>query len=157
MTPAERRKQVEQGRDRLSPMRRYIDPRAGKPSGKPQARPTKPADRGPVGTEAGRSASSSSAQATGNPEWVNAYATAYPAVLSIGGQLKLPTGAAASSCSGMWLYVLDEAGNFVHQQEVKRSTGDPAGRYLDNGAWCYVEAARQVHLAADKEWRNQGS
>ncbi|MEQ4606260.1 DUF6531 domain-containing protein [Streptomyces cavourensis] len=37
----------------------------------------------------------------------------------------------------MWLYVVDEAGTFVHQQEIKRSTGDPTGRYLDNGAWCY--------------------
>ncbi|MFD3792156.1 hypothetical protein [Streptomyces cyaneofuscatus] len=74
-------------------------------------------------------------QATGNPVWVNARASAYPAMLSIGGQLKLPT-ATASSYSGMWLYVVDEAGTFVHQQEIKRSTGDPTGRYLDNGAWC---------------------
>ncbi|WP_234316628.1 hypothetical protein [Streptomyces sp. NRRL S-15] len=37
----------------------------------------------------------------------------------------------------MWLYVRDEAGNYVHQQEIKRTTGDSSGRYLDNGAWCY--------------------
>ncbi|SCD47545.1 YD repeat-containing protein [Streptomyces sp. DpondAA-D4] len=134
MTLAERRQQVKRDRGELSPMHSYIDPRAEKPSGTPHPRPTEPADRGPA---ANRSATPFGAQATGNPSWVSAYATAYPAMLSIGGQLQLPTGTTASSVSGMWLYVRDEAGNFVLQQEIKRSTGDPSGRYLDNGAWCY--------------------
>ncbi|WP_327370360.1 DUF6531 domain-containing protein [Streptomyces sp. NBC_01217] len=134
MTLAERRQQVKRDRDELSPMHSYIDPRAEKPSGTPHPRPTEPADRGPA---ASRSATPFGAQATGNPTWVSAYATAYPAMLSIGGQLQLPAGTTASSVSGMWLYVRDEAGNFVLQQEIKRSTDDPSGRYLDNGAWCY--------------------
>ncbi|WP_405388003.1 DUF6531 domain-containing protein [Streptomyces sp. NBC_01102] len=134
MTLAERRQQVKQDRDELSPMHSYIDPRTEKPTGTPHPRPTEPADRGPA---AGKLASPFGAQATGNPTWVSAYATAYPAMLSIGGQLQLPAGTTASSVSGMWLYVRDEAGNYVHQQEIKRTTGDPSGRYLDNGAWCY--------------------
>ncbi|WP_406408233.1 hypothetical protein OG923_06890 [Streptomyces halstedii] len=130
MTLAERRQQVKRDRGELSPMHSYIDPRAEKPSGTPHPRSTEPADRGPA---ANRSATPFGAQATGNPSWVSAYATAYPAMLSIGGQLQLPTGTTASSVSGMWLYVRDEAGNYVHQQEIKRTTGDPSGRYLDNG------------------------
>ncbi|MFD7819673.1 putative adhesin [Streptomyces sp. NPDC059698] len=134
MTLAERRQQMRRDRGELSPMHNYIAPRAVKPAGTPHPRPTEPADRGPA---AGKLASPFGAQATGNPTWVSAYATAYPAMLSIGGQLQLPTGTAASQVSGMWLYVRDEAGNYVHQQEIKRTTGDPSGRYLDNGAWCY--------------------
>lgn len=134
MALAERRQQVKRDRGELSPMHNYIDPRAEEPTGTPHPRPTEPADRGPA---AGKLASPFGAQATGNPSWVSAYATAYPAMLSIGGQLQLPTGTTASQVSGMLLYVRDEAGNYIHQQEIKRATGDPSGRYLDNGAWCY--------------------
>ncbi|WP_240003261.1 hypothetical protein, partial [Streptomyces cinnamoneus] len=71
-----------------------------------------------------------------NPDWVSAYATAYPGMLSIGGQAKFSS-VSASAVSGLWLYVMDENKNPVHQQEIKRSTGDPEGKYLENGAWCY--------------------
>ncbi|MFC9803585.1 DUF6531 domain-containing protein [Streptomyces bacillaris] len=136
MTRDDRREQLRRERHEQSPLRAYIDPSAGKPSAPPHAPPTEPAQQGPAAASAGRAAAPPGARATGNPLWVNAYASAYPAKLSIGGQLKLPT-ATASPYSGMWLYVVDEAGTFVHQQEIKRSTGDPTGRYLDNGAWCY--------------------
>ncbi|WP_405894959.1 DUF6531 domain-containing protein [Streptomyces sp. NBC_00104] len=133
MTLAERRKQVKESRDELSPMRDYADSPTRKPRGKPQSRPDgDDAKRGPA-TEAGATPFSA---ATGDPAWVSAWATAYPGLLSIGGQMKLPSGTGASY-TGMWLYVLDEAGNFVHQQEIKRASDDPSGRYVENGAWCY--------------------
>ncbi len=138
MTLAERRRQVERERDELSPLRAYADaPSIEKPAGPPHARPSKPAERGPASAAPeDRAAAPPGAQATGNPTWITSRAIAYPGKLSIGGQLKLPT-ATASSYSGMWFYVVDEAGNFVHQQEIKRSTDDPVGRYVDNGVWCY--------------------
>ncbi|MGW6792421.1 DUF6531 domain-containing protein [Streptomyces chartreusis] len=136
MTLAERRQQVKRDRDELSPMRQFVDPPAKRPSGKPHARPEKPAKRGPAADFGSGEAAPLAAAATSDPAWVSAYATAYPAYLSIGGQLKFSTGT-ASSYSGLWMYVLDEAGNIVFDQEVSKATGDPTGKFLENGAWCY--------------------
>ncbi|MFJ6480954.1 MULTISPECIES: FG-GAP-like repeat-containing protein [unclassified Streptomyces] len=67
---------------------------------------------------------------------MSAYATAYPGMLTIGGQTKFSS-VPASSVSGLWLYVMDEQKNPVLQQEIKRSTDDPTGKWVDSGAWCY--------------------
>ncbi|MFD7379997.1 DUF6531 domain-containing protein [Streptomyces mirabilis] len=131
MTLAERRKQVKRSRDELSPMRGYVKPSSRKPSGKPHSRRDAKAERGPAaeGTKAPLAAAGE------NPTWVSSWATAYPGRLSIGGQVKLPK--RGSSYTGMWLYVLDEAGNPVVQQEIKKATDDPSGDTPDTGAWCY--------------------
>ncbi|MFJ8599238.1 putative adhesin [Streptomyces shenzhenensis] len=133
MTLDERRKQVKQARDELSPMRGYANRSAGKPKDKPHSRPDRDAAKsGP----AARESVTTLAAATTDPAWVTAYATAYPAYLSIGGQLKFSSGT-ASSYSGLWLYVMDEAGKFVYDQEISKTTDDPTGKFLENGAWCY--------------------
>ncbi|MGW1604563.1 DUF6531 domain-containing protein [Streptomyces eurythermus] len=134
MTLAERRKQVAKDRHELSPTRAYITSRERKSRGKPYSRPGNGvADRGPA---AGENAAVQPLSAAGdNPTWVSSWAEAYPGLLSIGGQIQLPK--RGSSYTGMWLYVRDEAGNFVVQQEIKRATDDPAGATADTGAWCY--------------------
>ncbi|QOV41466.1 RHS repeat protein [Streptomyces ferrugineus] len=161
MTLAERRKQVKQSRDDSSPMRGYLEPpgrEAGKPSAKPHSRPKKLPKRGPaaeVSTTQSPSAKSGAttlaAAATADPSWVTAYATAYPAYLSIGGQLKFSSGT-ASSYSGLWMYVLDEAGKIVYDQEVSKATGDPSGKFLENGAWCYGWWASNSYPADQCFW-----
>ncbi|MER7967158.1 DUF6531 domain-containing protein [Streptomyces ardesiacus] len=161
MTLAERRNQVKQSRDDLSPMRGYLEPpgkEAGKPSAKPHSRPKKLPKRGP-GTEVATTKSPSAksgattpaAAATADPAWVTAYATAYPAYLSVGGQLKFSSGS-ASSYSGLWMYVLDEAGEIVYDQEVSKATGDPSGKFLENGAWCYGWWASNSYPADQCFW-----
>lgn len=160
MTLAERRKQVKQDRDDLSPMRGYLRPRgkdSEKPSAKPHSRPKKLPKQGPAAegstespTAAG-DATSLAAAATADPAWVTAYASAYPAYLSIGGQLKYSSGA-ASSYSGLWMYVLDEGGNIVYDQEVNKATDDPTGKFLENGAWCYGWWAANSYPADQCFW-----
>ncbi|MFD5257292.1 DUF6531 domain-containing protein [Streptomyces bobili] len=134
MTLAERRKQVDEDRHERSPMREYMNSPERKPQGKPHNRPGKDsAERGPA---AGGSAAAPPLAAAGdNPTWVSSWAEAYPGILSIGGQVKLPK--RGSSYTGMWLYVRDEAGNFVVQQEIKKATDDPVSVNSDTGAWCY--------------------
>ncbi|MGW3953092.1 DUF6531 domain-containing protein [Streptomyces sp. NPDC004752] len=133
MTLAERRKQVKQARGELSPMRGYANRSAAKPKGKPHGRPDRDAARsGP----AARESVTTLAAAPADPAWVTAYATAYPAYLSVGGQLKFSSGT-ASSYSGLWLYVMDEAGKPVYNQEISKAADDPTGKFLENGAWCY--------------------
>ncbi|MFE7929815.1 DUF6531 domain-containing protein [Streptomyces sp. NPDC057456] len=132
MTLAERRKQVAKDRHELSPMRGYMTSPGRKPQGKPHSRPGKEgAERGP----AAEGTVQPLAAAGDNPTWVSSWAEAYPGMLSIGGQVKMPK--RGSSYTGMWLYVRDEAGNFVVQQEIKKATDDPAGATSDTGAWCY--------------------
>lgn len=120
-------------------MREFVQPKPPRLSAKPVERPpAKLPTTGPAARAAGSSgrAAGRAAAAVPNPDWVSAYASAYPAYLSIGGQTKFSS-VAASSVSGLWLYVLDEQGNPALQQEIKRSTGDPTGKFLENGAWCY--------------------
>ncbi|WP_405623976.1 DUF6531 domain-containing protein [Streptomyces sp. NBC_00076] len=134
MTLAERRRQVAKERHELSPMRAYMDAPERTAKGTPHSRPNaKRIKRGPAaGSGAG---GPSLAAAPGNPVSVSAWATAYPGLLSIGGQVKLPL--RGSTYSGMWLYVMDEAGNPVVQQEIKKATDDPSGDTPETGAWCY--------------------
>jgi RHS repeat-associated protein len=134
MTLAERREQVAEERHERSPMRGYMNAPGRKAKGTPHGRPeTERIERGPA---AGADADTQRlAAAPGNPTWVSAWATAYPGMLSIGGQVKLPQ--RGSAYTGMWLYVLDEAGSPVVQQEIKKSTDDPSGDTPDTGAWCY--------------------
>ncbi|MYY06561.1 RHS repeat protein [Streptomyces sp. SID4913] len=134
MTLAERRKQVAKDRHEVSPMRGYMDAPERTAKGAPPGRPdSEHVERGPA---AGKGAASKRlAAAPGNPVSVSAWATAYPGMLSIGGQVKLPQ--RGSTYTGMWLYVLDEAGYPVVQQEINRSTDDPSGDTPDTGAWCY--------------------
>ncbi|MFI9182074.1 DUF6531 domain-containing protein [Streptomyces goshikiensis] len=134
MTLAERRKQVAKDRHELSPMRGYMNAPELKAKGTPHGRPdTERIERGPA-VETGAAAQRLAA-APGNPVSVSAWATAYPGMLSIGGQVKLPQ--RGSMYTGMWLYVMDEAGSPVVQQEIKKSTDDPSGDTPDTGAWCY--------------------
>ncbi|WP_438306865.1 DUF6531 domain-containing protein (plasmid) [Streptomyces sp. HUAS TT11] len=151
MTLTERRAQVKRERDELSPMREFVDPPAKKPSGKPHAHPEKPAKKGPAAETNGATSTPLAAAAASDPAWVSAYATAYPAYLSIGGQLQFSSGT-ASSYSGLWLYVLDEAGNFVYDQEISKATDDPTGRFLENGAWCYGWWAGNAYPANQCFW-----
>ncbi|MFF2901985.1 DUF6531 domain-containing protein [Streptomyces sp. NPDC057966] len=134
MTLAERRRQVAKERHELSPMRAYMDAPERTAKGTPHSRPdAKRIKRGPAaGSGAG---AQSLAAAPGNPVSVSAWATAYPGLLSVGGQVKLPL--RGSTYSGMWLYVMDEAGNPVVQQEIKKATDDPSGNTPETGAWCY--------------------
>ncbi len=134
MTLAERRRQVAKERHELSPMRAYMGAPERKAKGTPHSRPdAKRIKRGPAaGSGAG---AQSFAAAPANPVSVSAWATAYPGLLSIGGQVKLPL--RGSTCSGMWLYVMDEAGNPAVQQEIKKGTDDPSGATPEAGAWCY--------------------
>ncbi|MFE7612307.1 DUF6531 domain-containing protein [Streptomyces celluloflavus] len=134
MTLAERRKQVAKDRHELSPMRDYMNAPERKAKGTPHGRPdTERIERGPA-AEADAAAQRLAA-APENPIWVSAWAPTYPGMLSIGGQVKLPK--RGSTYTGMWLYVFDEAGFPVVQQEVKKSTDDPIGDTPDTGAWCY--------------------
>ncbi|MFE3151823.1 DUF6531 domain-containing protein [Streptomyces sp. NPDC059218] len=134
MTLAERRRQVAKERHELSPMRAYMDAPERTAKGTPHSRPdAKRIKRGPAaGSGAG---AQNLAAAPGNPVSVSAWATAYPGLLSVGGQVKLPL--RGSTYSGMWLYVMDEAGNPVVQQEIKKATDDPSGNTPETGAWCY--------------------
>ncbi|MEV4920930.1 DUF6531 domain-containing protein [Streptomyces tirandamycinicus] len=133
MKLGERREQVAKDRHELSPMRAYMNAPGRVGKGKPHGRPdTDRIERGPA-AEAGTAARSLAAP--GNPVSVSSWATAYPGKLSIGGQIKLPL--RGSTYSGMWLYVMDEAGKPVVQQEIKKSTDDPSGATPDTGAWCY--------------------
>ncbi|WP_327396989.1 DUF6531 domain-containing protein [Streptomyces phaeochromogenes] len=134
MTLAERRWQVKEDRHERSPMRGYMDAPDRTFKGKPHSRPdTDRVKRGPAAEKSLTAAPV--AEATENPTSVSAWATAYPGMLSIGGQVKLPK--RGSSYTGMWLYVLDEAGNFLVQQEIKKATDDPNGDTPATGAWCY--------------------
>ncbi|MCF6521540.1 RHS repeat protein [Streptomyces sp. JJ36] len=142
MTLTDRRKQLDRSRGEASPRGAYQDSPRRKPARKhdpaePPAPAAKP-ERGPAATDDRSTAPSapSATAVTADPAWVTAWATAYPATLSIGGQLKFSSGT-ADAYTGAWLYILDEAGNFVFDKEITRSTGDPTGRYLDNGLWCY--------------------
>ncbi len=134
MTLAERRKQVAKDRHELSPMRGYMNAPERNAKGTPHGRPkTERIERGPAAETS--AAAQRLAAAPENPISVSAWATAYPGMLSIGGQVKLPK--RGSTYTGMWLYVLDEAGFPVVQQEIKKSTDDPSGDTPDTGAWCY--------------------
>ncbi|MFD6286345.1 DUF6531 domain-containing protein [Streptomyces sp. NPDC060205] len=134
MTLAERRRQMNEDRDERSPMRAYMDAPERTLKGKPHAKPkTSEVKRGPA-AEPGATTQRLAA-APENPTSVSAWATAYPGMLSIGGQVKLPK--RGSTYTGMWLYVLDEAGFPVVQQEIKKSTDDPSGNTPATGAWCY--------------------
>lgn len=134
MTLAERRRQVKEDRHERSPMREYMDAPERTFKGKPHEKPdTERAERGPATEES--LAAAPRAAAPENPTSVSAWATAYPGMLSIGGQVKLPK--RGSSYTGMWLYVLDESGAPVVQQEIKKATDDPSGDTPDTGAWCY--------------------
>jgi RHS repeat-associated protein len=137
MTLAERRKQVKQSRGELSPMRGYLHPPSKKPTGKPHPRPEKRPKSGPALKRTAGGLAPLAAASTVDPSWVTAYATAYPGSLSIGGNLQFASGR-GSAYKDMWLYVLDEAGNFVLQQEIPRTAAnDPSGKNLQSGAWCY--------------------
>jgi RHS repeat-associated protein len=134
MTLAERRKQIAKDRHEPSPMRGYMTAPERKAEGTPHGRPdVQRIERGPA-AETGAAAQRLAA-APGNPVSVSAWATAYPGMLSIGGQVKLPQ--RGSAYTGLWLYVMDEAGSPVVQQEIKKSTDDPSGDTPDTGAWCY--------------------
>ncbi|WP_353947239.1 DUF6531 domain-containing protein [Streptomyces sp. HUAS MG91] len=134
MTLSERRQQVTRERSELSPLRDYMESPKRTAKGTPHARPgTGRLTRGPAAKASPDG--QRLAAAPGNPVSVSAWATAYPGLLSIGGQVKLPL--RGSTYSGMWLYVMDEAGNPVVQQEIKKSTDDPSGNTPDTGAWCY--------------------
>ncbi len=122
MTLAERRNQVDEDRHERSPMREYMNAPEKKPKGEPHSRPDKNrVERGPAAES--KVALQPLAAAAENPTWVSSWATAYPGMLSIGGQVKLPK--RGSSYTGMWLYVLDEAGYPVVQQEIKKAHGRP--------------------------------
>lgn len=135
MTLAERQAQMDQSRQNHSPMREFLKPRPPRLPLAAADKPDRPLKSGPAAAPPSGAAARSVA-AMPNPDWVSAYATAYPAMLSIGGQTKFSS-VAASSISGLWLYVMDEQGNPVLQKEIKRATDDPSGKYLENGAWCY--------------------
>ncbi|MFH8989791.1 DUF6531 domain-containing protein [Streptomyces sp. NPDC017940] len=134
MTLAQRRAQVAKEQHQLSPMRAYMNAPGRKPEGRPHGRPDPDrARRGPAAVPPRRPAGSLAAPE--NPTSVSAWASAYPAMLSIGGQVKLPK--RGSTYSGMWLYVMDEGGAPVHQLEIKKATDDPRGDTPGTGAWCY--------------------
>ncbi|MCZ9353475.1 hypothetical protein NGM36_27535 [Streptomyces mutabilis] len=115
-------------------MRDYMKSYGKKPKGNPYDRSDKKrAERGPAAEP--QAPLQPLVAAADNPTWVSSWATAYPGMLSIGGQVKLPK--TGSAYTGMWLYVRDEAGKFVVQQEIKRATDDPSGSTPSTGAWCY--------------------
>ncbi|PPT15892.1 hypothetical protein CYQ11_26215 [Streptomyces cinnamoneus] len=136
MTLAQRKAQVHGSQGSYSPMREFLKPRRQRLPAEPAPKPDKPLKVGPAAKSLKGPAARAAAAGVPNPDWVSAYATAYPGMLSIGGQAKFSS-VSASAVSGLWLYVMDENKNPVHQQEIKRSTGDPEGKYLENGAWCY--------------------
>jgi YD repeat-containing protein len=154
MTLAQRRVQVARDQGKFSPMRGYVRPRPVKAALHPHARPSARPGKGPAGVQrpySGGTVAPRSAAAVPDPAWVSAYATAYPGYMSIGGNLQFGSGT-ASSYSGMWLYVIDSSGNYVIQQEIKRSTGDPSGRFLETGAWCYGWWAANSYPANQCFW-----
>ncbi|GAA2637445.1 hypothetical protein GCM10010425_45530 [Streptomyces spororaveus] len=138
MSLAERREQMDRANGDHSPMRGFVQPKPPNLPASPAEKPGTPLKAGPAAKPLAERNSTSGLAAAGvpNPDWVSAYATAYPATLSIGGQTKFSS-VAASSVSGLWLYVMDEQKNPVLQQEIKRATDDPSGKYVENGAWCY--------------------
>lgn len=156
MTLAERRKQVKQSWDDLSPMGKFRNSRGkglGKPTHKPRSRPQKLPKQGPAAKpSAGSGASALAAATTADPAWVSSTAIAYPDYLSIGGYLQFASGTTASSYSGLWLYLLDENGNYVYQHEVKKATDNPVGNTPDNGAWCYGWWPADSHPADQCFW-----
>ncbi|RZU45578.1 hypothetical protein EV284_0215 [Streptomyces sp. BK022] len=134
MTLAERRKQITRDRLGTSAASDYMKAPGRKPTGKPVRPNGHEATRGPA-AQSPSAVRPGVAAAPENPTWVSSWATASPGLLSIGGHVKLPK--RGSTYSGMWFYVLDEAGNFVIQQEIKKSTGDPVGDTSPTGVWCY--------------------
>ncbi|MFF9392304.1 DUF6531 domain-containing protein [Streptomyces griseoluteus] len=134
MTLAERRKQVTRTRLDRSPISDFMKAPGRKPTSKPARPDGHGATRGPA-AQSPNAVRPGIAAAPENPTWVSSWATASPGLLSIGGHVKLPK--RGSTYSGMWFYVLDEAGNFVIQQEIKKSTDDPSGDSLPTGVWCY--------------------
>ncbi|MEY9484246.1 hypothetical protein RKD26_000040 [Streptomyces calvus] len=124
MTLAERRKQVAKDRHELSPMQRYMNAPERTAKGTPHGRPDKERiKRGPA-AETGAAAQRLAA-APGNPVSVSAWATAYPGMLSIGGQVKLPIGVHRDVAvrPGRGGLPRRPAGGFVHLQEQRMSTG----------------------------------
>ncbi|MFF4219382.1 FG-GAP-like repeat-containing protein [Streptomyces nondiastaticus] len=140
MTLPERRKQLDARRGSTGPMREFVQPRPPARPATPEGPPAAGAlQKGPAASGKGtRGAPGLKAPAgtAPNPDWVSAYATAYPGMLSIGGQVKF-SGIDAAKLSSMWLYVMDEEKKPVLQQEIKKADADPRGRYLESGAWCY--------------------
>lgn len=134
MTLADRRKQVTKTRLDRSPISDFMKAPGRKPTSKPARPDGHGAKRGPA-AKSSNAVRPRVAAAPENPTWVSSSATAYPGLLSIGGHVKLPK--RGSSYTGMWFYVLDEAGNFVIQQEIKKSTDDPSSDTPATGAWCY--------------------
>lgn len=104
-------------------MREFLKPKPPQSPAESAPKPDKPLKIGPAAKPAQTSAARVAAGVP-NPDWVSAYASAYPGMLSIGGQAKFSS-VSASSVSGLWLYVMDENKYPVLQQEIKRSTGDP--------------------------------
>ncbi|WP_280910332.1 DUF6531 domain-containing protein [Streptomyces sp. SAI-208] len=151
MTLAERRKQVKQSRDELSPMRAYRDSPAKKPAGKPQPRPDKSAIERRLIAEGSTTGQPLTVAATADPAWVSSLATVWPGTLSIGGHLKFASGT-GSSYSGLLLLIRNEAGTVVYAQEINKATDDPVGNTPDNGAWCYGWWADEVHPDDECFW-----
>ncbi|MFD5127027.1 DUF6531 domain-containing protein [Streptomyces olindensis] len=136
MTLAERRKQVKQSRDELSPMRRYRDSPARKPVGKPHPRPAKGAVERRLLAE-GSPTRHPFAAATADPAWVSGSSGVWLGTLSIGGHVKFSSGT-GSSYSRLLLLIRNEAGTVVKAEEIDKATYDPEGKgHLDSGAWCY--------------------
>ncbi|MDX3753798.1 DUF6531 domain-containing protein, partial [Streptomyces sp. AK08-02] len=137
MTLAERRKQVKQSQDELSPMRGYRDSPTRKPVGKPHPRPGKGAIERRLTAEGSKTRQPLAAAATADPAWVSSLALAFPASLTIGGYVKFSSGT-GSSYSGLVLIIRNEAGTVVRAKEINKATDDPAGKaQTDIGAWCY--------------------
>ncbi|MFJ3539051.1 FG-GAP-like repeat-containing protein [Streptomyces sp. NPDC090109] len=136
MSLTERRAQMDRTRQDSSPMREFAQGKPARPSAPAAAIPGKLPGNGPAAAGVPPSDSARAAAAMPNPDWVTSEAIAYPGSLSIGGHLQFSS-VPASSVSGLWLYVMDEQGYPALQMEIKRSTDNPVGRYLANGAWCY--------------------
>ncbi|MFF7473474.1 DUF6531 domain-containing protein [Streptomyces sp. NPDC008092] len=156
MTLSERREQVKQSRDGLSPMGKFRNSHGkgpGKPTRKPHSRPQKLPKQGPAAKPSAMSGATTLAAATtADPAWVSSTAVAYPDSLTIGGYLQFAAGTTASSYSGLWMYLLDENGNYVYQHEVKKATDNPVGNTPDNGAWCYGWWPADSHPADQCFW-----
>ena len=137
MTLAERRKQVKQSRDELSPMRGYRDSPARKPVGKPHPRPGKSAVERRLLAEGSPTRQPLAVAATADPAWVSGSSGVWPGTLSIGGHVKFSSGT-GSSYSRLLLLLRNEAGTVVKAEEIDKATYDPEGKgHLDSGAWCY--------------------
>lgn len=152
MTLTERRKQVKQSRDDLSPMSRYRDSPTRKPVGKPHPRPGKSAVERRLIAEGNTTRRPLTAAATADPAWVSSLALASPGRLSIGGYLQFSSGT-GSSYSGLLLLIRNEAGTVVYAQEINKATDDPVGKgQLDNGAWCYGWWPNEPHADDQCFW-----